>query len=471
MNPSTNVADGKKPGFLINRNFTLLWFGQNLSIFGDMIFSSALIYWVAVDIARGQWWDPLAVSGAALCTLVPLLVVGPLAGVFADRWNKRRTMIRMDVTRTVLVASLTLATNIVPLPFVAGGRLTPIERLVFVYAVVVLAGACAQFFNPSRMVLTTDIVPADLYGRAVGLNETTQMVSLVLGPPLAAVLFFGLGVQWTLWIDALSFVVSFLTVRAIRVPAEPGRAAAATGEKASVASDFREGLRFVSGNRVIRSVLIGGAIIMFGAAPVNSLAVFFVQANLHAQPSILGLIDALMGVGAIGGAVTATIFVQRVGLKRSLSGALLFASICLFFFARAVNVPEAAVVVMLFGVGQAWLNVAIGPLIMRVTPRALLGRTSALVNPVVALAQMLGTAVAGYAASTILNGFARTLLGVRFSEYDTIIMAGAVFCVLGALFTMKSLGFTDPPASETAQATRDAPIIENAPAIATFAGD
>jgi hypothetical protein len=77
----------------INRNFALLWWGQAISSIGDYAWDTALVLWIATFLAKGRSWAPLAVSGVLLAAALPQIVVGPIAGVFVDRLDKRRTMI------------------------------------------------------------------------------------------------------------------------------------------------------------------------------------------------------------------------------------------------------------------------------------------------------------------------------------------------------------------------------------------
>ncbi len=74
----------------INPNFAWLWWGQAISSVGDYAWDTALVLWVASFLVAGQSWAPLAVSGVVLAATLPQIVVGPLAGVFVDRWDKRR---------------------------------------------------------------------------------------------------------------------------------------------------------------------------------------------------------------------------------------------------------------------------------------------------------------------------------------------------------------------------------------------
>src|SRR6266496_4307749 len=103
-----------KTRFFINRNFALLWGGQTISNLGDIIFDTTLMLWIATIIARDQSWAPLASGGVLLVAAIPTFLIGPLAGVFVDRWDKRRTMILMDVLRALLILLLVPVTGVLP---------------------------------------------------------------------------------------------------------------------------------------------------------------------------------------------------------------------------------------------------------------------------------------------------------------------------------------------------------------------
>lgn len=92
---------------LINRNYTLLWLGSNISFVGDVLFMTVLTLWIGT-LLHNQSYAPLAISGLALSAALPALLISPFAGVFVDRWQKQRTMRLMDVMRALLVLSLLL---------------------------------------------------------------------------------------------------------------------------------------------------------------------------------------------------------------------------------------------------------------------------------------------------------------------------------------------------------------------------
>ncbi|HEX3641028.1 MAG TPA: MFS transporter, partial [Ktedonobacteraceae bacterium] len=107
-----SITSPEKSRLLINRNFALLWSGQIISIAGDFVFETTLILWIVTLVAQGQPWIPFAVSGILLTTSLPALIIGPIAGVFVDRWDKRRTMLWTDALRAILILLLLLSTGI-----------------------------------------------------------------------------------------------------------------------------------------------------------------------------------------------------------------------------------------------------------------------------------------------------------------------------------------------------------------------
>jgi MFS family permease len=126
----------KAEHLFINRNFLLLWSGQVLSTFGDFLFGTTLILWMVTFIAPGRSWLPLTVSALILAQSLPRFLIQPLAGVFVDRWDKRRTMLWMDAIRAILISFLLVASGILPIPFFPGGHLPLSWLLAIMYGVV-----------------------------------------------------------------------------------------------------------------------------------------------------------------------------------------------------------------------------------------------------------------------------------------------------------------------------------------------
>lgn len=423
---------------LINRNFARLWSGQVVTDLGTVVFTTALVVWVAAVLARGQQWAPLAVSGLLLAQSLPMLLVRPLAGVFVDRWDTRRTMLRMDAIRVVLVALLLVP---VMLP------LAPIWQLSAIYVVVLLASACGQFFSPALLALINDIVPQDDLPRASGLSEVTWSIVSVLGPPLAAPLVLSLGINWVLILNAGSFAVSYVTLRAIRPPDLAHRAhdevtrdvagphgveLRDTGAPSQVLEELRAGLRFVLAHRAVRTVTIAISIAMLGAGMLRALDYFFVTQSLHASPALYGLVGFAFGGGSIAGALLAGKIAPRLGVARTFVYALFGVGLAIVVLSRQTSLTPALAVWAVFGIVNAATNVAMMPLLLKATPRALVGRMNALFFTSISAALLLSSTLAGWLESDVLRRFSATLLGLHFGPVDTLLtLAGLLICAGG----------------------------------------
>jgi MFS family permease len=433
-----DTASTGKPGLLFNRDYALLWLGQTVSFLGDMVFNTTLVVWIALQLAAGQTWAPLAVSGVLVAAAVPVLIVGPLAGVFVDRWDKRRTMIVVSALQTLVIAALLVILGLTPLPLLdllGIGPLSLSERLTAIYAAVFLVNACAQFYSPAIIALIGDLVPEAQQARANGVFQVSSSLAILLGPAIAPLLFLAFGPVWALLIDALSFVVVLVALLAVRAP----RSARSVqqGAHGHFLRELAGGIRFAFTNRVIATLLIGVSIAMLGFGALNALDVFFVTQNLHASAQVYGLTATAVGVGALLGAVLAGVLAERVGLARLMWLSLTGMGLTMLVWSRMTTFAPALGVLFVAGILQSGLNVPAAPLVLRVTPKEMVGRVIAVVQPTIMLTSLLAMGLSGYLASTVLVGFHAEVPGVsflRFGAIDSIFAAAGILAVLGGLY-------------------------------------
>ncbi len=434
---STTLSPEKeKIPLFINRKYALLWFGQSISNIGNFFFSTTLYLWIATQLAKNQPWSPLAMSGVAFATVLPALLVGPIAGVFVDRWDKRATMLRMDAIRAIIVLLPWLMSLFVAWPMMAHTHIASFLLLSSIYIVVVLVSICSQFFSPSRLTIIGDIVPKEYRTRAVSFGSVSYNIALILGPALATPLYFAFGIQWAILIDSLSFVVSFLAIYAVRVPIEAEKSEKAVQHK-HFWQEFVEGLQFFRGNRLLVVLFVGGIIFQFGAGPSGALNILFAIHNLHTPSNLLGLFEANYGVGVILGLLFAAFCARRIGEVRLFWLSFLFWGSSMVVFGRTTNYLVGFALFFLLGFANAGINVVVGPLMIRATPRKFMGRVQAVMNPVITGASLLSTSFAGVLASTVLRNLHVVALGTTFGTLDTIfsvtglVVAGAgVYAVI-----------------------------------------
>jgi MFS family permease len=306
------------------------------------------------------------------------------------------------------------------------------------YGIVFLISVCDQFFNPANMALIGHLVEEPYRARASGLDQVTRNLAIVVGPALGTMLFLSVGTIWALLVDSLSFVVSFLAIGAIRA-SHTGSMEDGQIHYPNFHHEFIEGLQFYASNRVLMTILVTGIVVLLGAGAFNALNIFFVTQNLHAPASIYGVLGSAAGLGAIGGAVVATAFVQRLGVVRVFCGSVLAVGVVVLLFARQTSVVPAVVLAFLMGFTNTPMNVAVMPLLLHVTPQKFVGRVSAVLAPMMSAASTLSIALAGYLASTVLRHFHTTSFGIAFGPIDTIFTCAGLLAVIASLYAMVSL--------------------------------
>lgn len=438
--PSPPTLRARRRGLvdlLINRDYALLWSGETVSVVGDATFTITLVLWVTLVIARNQPWAPLAVSGVLLATIAPELLIAPFAGVFADRWNKRHTMLVMDAARALLIAPLILVSGAVFVPFLPGGRLPVLWQLGLIYGIVFLVSACSQFFNPSMFALIAALVAEPDRARASGLRQGAASIGAIAGPSLAALLYFGAGIQWALLLNALSFAVSFLAVLAIHTPTAAQRHA--PEERESFLAELGAGLRFFLGNRVLMTLLVSGVLTLVAFGTLNTLDIFFVTQNLRAAPGIYSILTSVQGLGLIAGAAFATVYAQRLGTARVFGYALIAWGITILVYARLTSVAPAIVLMGLTGFLLSVAQVAESPLFMHVTPQEFLGRAFAVFAPAISAAELLGIGLSGYLDSTVLRHFHAQVLGIALGPVDTIFTVVGFSILAAGVYALANL--------------------------------
>lgn len=438
MHPTTvtPASTAAKTPFLISRNYALLWSGQAISLLGDTVFATTIVLWIATRIGDGFSWAPLAVGVAFLAKEVPEFIVGPVAGVYADRWDKKRTMLAMDLTRAILLGLLILvggATTVPRLPF------TPPRGALLgaIYTTLALLTAASFLFLPARTALIGDIVPDPLRERASGLAQSSAAVAGILGPSLAAPLFLALGPGWALGLDAASFLASFGAISLVKAP--PSARSVPQGRRSRLVAELGEGIRLILSQRVLRALLVAGMLISVGFGALETLGIFFLRSNLHASAALFGLLAGAQGAGTLVGAILGGPVTERAGSARLLWRLAVALGLLFVLFSRLSNIVPALGVLFLVGAVFGVLEVAETPLLLRSTPRTHIGRVVALLVPMYGLASAGSSLLAGWLAGA-LHGLSVSLGAVSFGPIDTILGVAGLAVVAGGLSARGALG-------------------------------
>jgi MFS family permease len=284
-----------------NRSFMALWLGQTVSFIGDYF------YWLAIPImVERLTGSALLVGLSVISSALPMLVLGPVAGVFVDRWNRKQTMIVADVLRGLLVLFALLVR-------------TP-EQVWIYYVVGFLMSCVSRFFFPSQSAVLPLVVPDrnDLLA-ANGLMQIVQTVGLLVGPALAGFSIGLWGERVAFLVDSATFFVSALAILTMTLPRTTAGQQATDSQMAAVWAEMRDGISYLFGNRTMVGILLCLAVVQLGVGAINVVWVPFMRRTFGLGPEGLGAVDAAQGVGmALGGVALG--FVAARFRKKDMAG-------------------------------------------------------------------------------------------------------------------------------------------------------
>ena len=268
-----------------NRSFVALWVGQMISFIGD--YCNYLAIPIMVNRLTGS---AMMVGLAVMATALPALLLGPIAGVFVDRWDRKWTMIISDVLRGVIVLSLLLVRSV--------------DQVWIFYVEGFLVSCVSQFFFPARnAVLPLIVKEQDDLLPANGLMQVIQMFGLLAGPALAG---FAIG----LWGERIAFIANsagyFASAAVLTLMVVPRTTSTPPGSGnriQEVRAELLDGLVYLFGHRSTLGVLICMSVAMLGFGAIQVIWVPYLQSAFGVGATGLGIVDSIQGAGMLVGGV------------------------------------------------------------------------------------------------------------------------------------------------------------------------
>ncbi|MEX2562034.1 MAG: dTMP kinase [Nitriliruptoraceae bacterium] len=463
-----------------NRGFRNLALSTLVSTLGDWIGFLAIIALTA-DILGPTRAAAFAVSGVMAARVLPSLVLGPIAGVFVDRWDRKRVM---------MVAHLGRGTVMALIPFTN-------EILALLLATLVIE-VMSSLFGPAKDAMLPSLVRPGELVVANQINLVTTYGTLPLGGALYAVLVAYAGqvgalggflaerpVALAIWFNAVSFFVAALVVT--RIPRLTGRRRTLTDLSAAPGAweQLKEGFRFIAGHRVIRAMVVG-VMVAFAAAGVVITAGEFFASQLNAGPSGYGILVAVVGSGMVAGLVAAAPLTARLGPERLFSPGIGLAGLALMVTAAMPSLGWVIAPAFVMGAG-AGISFIVGYTVLQQrSDDRLRGRTfgafnsgvrASIFGSTILVPTMIGVLGRERRLLTTLEDGTQALLypytfgGVRI----TLLVAG-MFAVLGALATARTLHAAvkaehDPATLDLFPLTDDTPVRRKGQFIVFEGGD
>jgi MFS transporter, DHA1 family, staphyloferrin A biosynthesis exporter len=394
------------------RDFRLLWAGQvshTGALWAEQIARPVLVYELTESAAH--------LGGVVAMRTLPQLALGIVAGVIADRFDRRRVLIATKIGA--------FAVGVVFAALLIAGQL----ELWHIYATSFVRGALMAFDQPARNSLIPSVVPPAWLMNAVALMATTQSSMRVVGAAVAGIMLALVGTEGTFLLVPIVYVGSVAATIAMRTPQQRrpprGRGVSALG------ADLVEGLRFAAGHRPIRMTLLLSLIFFtFGVPYLQVFAPLFALEVLEIGNLGVGILLAVSGLGALVGALTmASRSPTRVGLLLPVLLAALGGALVVFAASASlpgmwgrpwIVVPLLAIAVV--GMLQTAYFAFVQTMLLDAAPEELRARVISLIS------LDRATATAGAAAGGLLADAAGTQ--VAQASYGVLLIIGGVAALL-----------------------------------------
>jgi MFS family permease len=382
---------------LRNGNFARLWCAGLISQAGDWVLLIGLPIYVYI-LTRSL----LATSITFAAGIIPQIVLGSVAGVFVDRWNRRRTLV---------VANLLLAVALAPLVLVR----TP-DHVWIVYIVIFAETCFEQFTVPAQNALLPALVTEEQLVSANALNSLSSNLSRLVGPALGGVIAGFFGLNGIVVVDAISFLLAALVL--LGIPASVAgvvsstKTAVANSPLANLRHEWADGLRLLFSSQTLWVLTATFAISALGEGVFGVLYPVFVYQALHGGALQIGELMSAQAVGGLLGGVLAGWLGQRLLSRWSIGlNWLAFGVISIAIYGApawlalaGVTYPVLWVEIGLFvAVGIPGVGVLTGSQsrLQASAPEAFLGRIFGILGTAMGVFMLVGTLVAGTVSNTL----------------------------------------------------------------------
>lgn len=401
---------------LKNRNFFLLWLGQIISQLGDRLGQVSL---VALVYSRSPD-STLQLTLAFIVIIFPVFIVGPVAGAYVDRWNRRQTMYICDLVRAALVLSIPFILKM-PLGF-------PIT-----YLILFLVFCLGRFFLPAKLSIIPDLVDKNELALANSLVNTTGMIATILGFGLSAIIINAWGPESGFYINASTFLVSagciFFIKRHLEArfaPKDLGLDIVKAISK-TITQDIKEGMSYFFRLPDIRSTAGIFFMLASGLGAFSVVSIRFLQQTFDSG-TVWAKMCVPLGLGLLLGSIVYGKFFQRISHYRIIFASLFGSGLLLVAFILVVGAHPNMLIATVFSLGLGFLVAPIislpNTIIHSVSDTAMMGKVFSSLEIVMHI---------GFFIFMVVSSF----LAAIFSPRIILLGVGFIFTLIGLIFFVR----------------------------------
>lgn len=398
---STTVGRPAPSPFAIfrNRNFTLMWIGQLISTAGTALSSLA-----ASILVYRETGSALSVGLMLMATALPSVFVGLVAGVFVDRYDRKRIMIAADVLRALIVFAI---------PF-----LVP-ANILWLYFGIMLISAIGQFYDPAHESILPEVASEEELAAANSLMAISSFGSTAIGFAASGLIASRMPIEWAFYLDAVSFLLSGVCILLIRI--KPIEITESTSVKL-VTQNLMLGLKHLFNTPLLRSLFFISIPVLIGFGLSNSLLLPFAERALQATEFEYGLQEALTSIGFVVASLLLVSLADRLREGQWMVIGFFGMAIAGMAYSLTSSVPVAILIVTISGFLNAPAAISRRLVIQRNTPREMRGRVNSAFFVSRDVLFLIGMAAAGLA----------DLINIRVMYFSSalLVLVGGIMVIL-----------------------------------------
>lgn len=369
------------------KRFFTIWIGQAFSILGSNLVGFAFVWYLTERTGSAT-----ILAWGSLMSTLPSVFISPIAGTFADRWNRKAVLIIFD--------SITaLFTMLLAVLFILDSA-----QIWHIFLVMFIRSACGQFQWAAMTASTSLMVPKKHLSRIAGANQTLHGVMNIIAPAIGAFLIAALPIQSILLIDVGTAALAVIPLLFFAIP-QPLRNGAKAAKKTTPWQDLAEGWKYVITWPSLMGVILLAMLVNFLINPAFSLLPLVVTEHFGKGAYELGFINSAFGVGIILGGLTLSAWGGfKNKILTSLTGLVISgAAVLIVGLAPSNMYPLAVLGIAVFGFLNPIVNGPIFAMLQEKVEPEIQGRVLSFLHAGAGLASPLGLAIAGPVADATSN--------------------------------------------------------------------
>jgi predicted MFS family arabinose efflux permease len=366
------------------RRFALLWTAGLVSLLGDWVFYTTVPIFVLYETGS-VFWTGLVWAVIAL----PSVVVGPVAGVYVDRWDRQRTMLWGNVAQAATASILVVAGS---------------DAGVWVaMSVVLVIASLAAVILPAENALLPSLVREEDLAPANTLNAMNDNLARIVGPSVGAAAYTRLGIEGVAFINAASFLAAACLVRAVgRNGGRSSGSRADAGRREPFWQSLGSGARIVRRRRMLAALFLVMGLVAFADGPLAAMITPFVDTTLGKGAEGVGTFGTIRGVAGIFGGVVVGLIGRRVRETRLLVASAVLNGLGFAAMAMVRDFAVACVILLVvIGPTHIGLHTTMTTLLQRGSEDDYRGRVFALVGAMTGALFLIGTVVGSAAGASM----------------------------------------------------------------------